>query len=78
MLAVRPRGYFGAGRDTVQLDGGPAAGIPAGVPTVDRVVRRLRADPPRPVRARFNGETLVVRTQPADRRRVVVAEFSGD
>jgi len=75
VLLVRPRGYLGAGRDTVTIDGRPAAGVPAGVPTTDRVVWRGPADAPRSVRARVNGDVIVVRTQPFDPRRLVVAEF---
>jgi hypothetical protein len=73
--AVRPRGYLGAGRDTLRFDGELARGIAPGVPAVDRSVRWFEASQPRSVRTEFNGRTLVVRTQPADRRRVVVAEF---
>jgi hypothetical protein len=34
-----------------------------------------RVTEPISVRARVNGETLVVRTQPSDKRRLVSAEF---
>jgi triacylglycerol lipase len=78
VLLVRPRGYFGLGRDTVLIDGTSATGIPRGVPTVDRVLRWFPADSARSVRTAFNGERLVVRTQPADRRRLVSAEFQRD
>lgn len=72
---IRPRGYLGVGRDTLRFDGELARGIAPGVPTVDRSVRWFEASQPRSVRTEFNGQTLVVRTQPVDRRRVVVAEF---
>lgn len=75
VLLVRPRGYLGAGRDTVTVDGAPVRGIPAGVPTTDRVLVRVPADTARSVRARLNGETLVVRPPPRDPRRLVVVEF---
>jgi hypothetical protein len=78
VLLVRPRGYFGLGRDTVLIDGTAAAGIPRGVPTVDRVMRWFPADSARSVRTACNGERLVVRTQPTDRRRLVSAEFQRD
>jgi len=72
---VRPRGYFGASRDTLRIDGQPAVGIPPGVPTVDRSMRWFDASAPRSISVQLNGHRLVVRTQPTDRRRVVVAEF---
>jgi len=75
VLIARPRGYLGLGRDTVEFDGVRAAGIPLGVPTVDRAIRWFGAREPISVRARVNGETIVVRTQPGDKRRLVSAEF---
>jgi hypothetical protein len=42
---------------------------------VDRAVRWVGAREPISVRARVNGETIVVRTQPDDKRRLVSAEF---
>jgi pimeloyl-ACP methyl ester carboxylesterase len=78
VLLVRPRGYLGAGRDTVQVDGRPAAGIPPGVPTVDRVTAWFGGGAPRSVALRVNTERLVVRTHPGDPRRVVVAEVQHD
>jgi pimeloyl-ACP methyl ester carboxylesterase len=75
VLIARPRGYLGLGRDTVEFDGTRALGIPAGVPTVDRAIRWFGAREPISVRTRVNGETLVVRTQPSDKRRLVSAEF---
>lgn len=78
VLLVRPRGYLGAGRDRVLFDDTPPRGIPDGVPTTDRVMWRGPADRPRSVRARFNDDVIVVRTQPTDRRRLVVAELPND
>ncbi len=75
VLITRPRGYLGLGRDTVEFDGTRAAGIPPGVPTVDRAIRWFSAREPISVRTRVNGETIVVRTQPGDKRRLVSAEF---
>ena len=75
VLITRPRGYLGFGRDTVEFDGMRAAGLPPGVPTVDRAIRWFGAREPISVRTRVNGETLVVRTQPSDKRRLVSAEF---
>lgn len=78
VLLVRPRGYLGAGRDRVSFDDAPARGIPEGVPTTDRVAWRGPADRPRTVRARFNDDVIAVRTQPGDRRRLVVAELPNE
>lgn len=75
VLAIRPRGYLGAGRDTVLFNNAPATGITPGVPSVDRAVRWFPADVSRSVRTQLNGETIVVRTHPQDRRRLVAAEF---
>lgn len=75
VLLIRPRGYIGLGRDTATFNSAPALGIPAGVPSADRAVRWFGADVARSVRAQLNWETIVVRTHPADRRRLVVAEF---
>ena len=75
VLIARPRGYLGLGRDTVEFDGTRALGIPPGVPTVDRAIRWVGAREPISVRTRVNGETIVVRTQPSDKRRLVSAEF---
>lgn len=75
VLITRPRGYLGLTRDTVTFDDTRATGISPGVPTVDRALRWFAADTPRTVRTRINGETIVVRTHPQDRRRMVLAEF---
>ena len=75
VLILRPRGYLSLGRDTVEFDGSRAAGIPPGVPTVDRAIRWFSVREPISVRTRVNSETIVVRTQPGDTRRLVLAEF---
>ena len=75
---LRPRGYLGAGRDTVRLDGAPARSVPSGVPTVDRASLWVRATMPRSVTVQFNGETLTVQTRGADPRRSIVAEIVRD
>jgi pimeloyl-ACP methyl ester carboxylesterase len=75
---LRPRGYLGAGRDTVRLDGEPARGIPPGVPTVDRASVRVPATTPRSVRLEFNGHVLTVQTRGADPRRSIIGEFVRD
>ena len=63
------------GRDTVEFDGVRATGIPRGVPTVDRAIRWFGARETISVRTQVNSETIVVRTQPGDKRRLVSAEF---
>ena len=78
VLIIRPRGYLGAGRDTVQFDGVAAAGIPVGVPTTDRAIQWFRGAQSQRVVTRVNGETIVVRTRPGDARRLVLAEFSSE
>ncbi|MCC6245130.1 MAG: alpha/beta fold hydrolase [Gemmatimonadaceae bacterium] len=76
VLITRPRGYFGIGRDTVTFNGALATGIPAGVPATDRALKWFSTAAPQSVRTRVNHEYLVVRTQPNDPRRLVLAEFS--
>lgn len=76
VLITRPRGYFGIARDTVTFNDAPASGIPPGVPATDRAIKWFANDRPQSVRTRVNSEQLVVRTQPTDPRRLVLAEFS--
>jgi triacylglycerol lipase len=75
---LRPRGYLGAGRDLVRLDGAAARGIPPGVPTVDRASVRLPVTAPRSVRLEFNDEVLTVQTRGADPRRSIIGEIGRD
>jgi pimeloyl-ACP methyl ester carboxylesterase len=75
---VRPRGYLGAGRDTVQLDGEPVRGVPPGVPTVDRVLVRVPAASPRSFTFRFNGQRVTAQTRGTDPRRTIVVETDRD
>jgi len=72
---TRPRGYFGAGRDLMSLDGKPPPGIPPGVPGVS--ASKLKLDEPamRSVVAVFNRERIVVRSWPLGENRLVFAEF---
>ncbi|MCX7172356.1 MAG: hypothetical protein NT159_00090 [Proteobacteria bacterium] len=72
---TRPRGYFGHGRDTFLLDGKVPPGINEGVPGTAAGKLMLAAEPPRPVLARFNDETIAVQTWPAKDNHIVVAEF---
>ncbi len=75
---IRPRGYLGAGRDTVLVNGTAARGIPPGVATVDRVSAWWSASTPQSITFRFNSETITVQTRPHDPRRVIMAEILRD
>ncbi len=72
---TRPRGYFGAGRDKMSLDGKEPPGIPPGVPGVSAAKLKLHEPAVRSVAATFNGERIVVRSWPLADHRVVFAEF---
>ncbi len=76
VLLLRPRGYLGAGRDTVLVNGETARGIPPGVATVDRVLTWWKSANPVSVTLRFNSEIITVQTRGGDVRRTVIAEFS--
>ena len=72
---VRPRGYFGVGRDTMSLDGKPLPGIPAGVAGLASARLNLPATPARTVIGEFNGERIAMRTWPTAENRMVVGEL---
>ena len=72
----RPRGYFGAKRDVIELGGKPAAGIPDGVPTVSSSKVLLQDAARQTVVGRFNGETIAARSWPAKENRVSVIELT--
>ncbi len=71
----RPRGYFGHGRDRFTIDGTVPEGVVEGVPTTSWITRRFPAGPSRPVRLRFNDETITVRTFPLADGHLVIGEF---
>ncbi len=75
VVMTRPRGYFGHGRDVFTLDGAVPGGVNEGVPGVS--VGRLRSPDatPRSVAARFNDETIVMRTWPKADGHISIAEF---
>lgn len=75
VILDRPRGYFGAGRDKVLMDGQPAPGIAEGVPSVSTATLRLPEAPPRAVTTAFNAEQIAVQTWPAKDNHVSVAEL---
>ncbi len=72
----RPRGYFGAGRDTTELGGGPAPGIPEGVPSVSTSKLSLSDPAAKTITGRFNDETIAARTWPMTENRVSVIELT--
>ena len=72
---TRPRGYFGAGRDAMSLDGKPAPGIPPGVPGIAAAKLKLNEAAVRSVAAGFNKQRIVVRSWPLSENRLVFAEF---
>lgn len=74
VILSRPRGYLGVGRDTFLIDGQAPEGVPAGVPTADNARMSFPPGESRSVRVAFNGDTIAVRTWPADGN-VVIAEF---
>jgi pimeloyl-ACP methyl ester carboxylesterase len=73
---VRPRGYFGIGRDRIALGGRVPPRIAAGVPSVPLGRLAFPADPPRTVFAEFNGERIPTRTWPLRDNQLSVAEFT--
>lgn len=76
----RPRGYFGLPRDTVLLDGKPAAGIPSGVAGVAMAKLRLDDGAGRSVVADYRSgaisEHLVGLAWPARDNHVVMLELT--
>jgi triacylglycerol lipase len=72
---TRPRGYFGAGRDRMSLDGRPPPGIPPGVAGVSASKLKLNEPAARSVVAIFNDQRIVARSWPLKENRLVFAEF---
>ena len=70
----RPRGYFGIGRDTIQLDGVQPTDIAAGVPT--NSTTRLPTQPGRVVIGQFNDEVIAARSFKIAEKRVTVIEIT--
>ncbi|HEY3065532.1 MAG TPA: alpha/beta fold hydrolase [Methylomirabilota bacterium] len=75
LLMSRPRGYFGHGRDVFMFDGAVPSGVTEGVPAASVARLRLPDATPRSVAARFNEETIVMRTWPMADGHVAIAEF---
>jgi triacylglycerol lipase len=76
VIMVRPRGYFGIGRDTVSFDGKPPAGLAPGVPSGSVAKLDLPAGTPRTVEAVFNRERIALRSWPMKDNQVSLAEFT--
>lgn len=72
---TRPRGYFGAGRDTMSLDGKPPPGVPPGVPGVAAAKLKLNEPGVRSIVAVFNDQRIVARSWPLAENHLVFAEF---
>ena len=72
----RPRGYFGFGRDTVELGGKPAPGIPEGFATISTSKLTFAEGPQQSVPGRFNNERIPARTWPMKENRVTVIELT--
>lgn len=75
VMISRPRGYFGAGRDVIEIDGKVPDGVTPGVPCVSIARMHFAASPLRAVATRFNNEAIAVVNWPAAENRIVVAEF---
>ena len=72
----RPRGYFGAGRDVVELGGKPALGIPEGVPTVSTSKLLLPEAAAQSIIGRFNVEKIAARTWSMKDNHISVIELT--
>lgn len=73
---ARPRGYFGGGRDSIDLGGKPAPGIPDGVPTLATSRLAFPDGPPQSVPGHFNDERIPSRTWPMKDNRVTMIELT--
>ena len=76
LIMMRPRGYFGLGRDRISFDGEAAPkDISIGVPGVDTTRLRLTDNTDRPVVGEFNGERIVARAWSAADNHISVLEL---
>jgi triacylglycerol lipase len=63
---MRPRGYFGAQRDTITFNGEKAEGLPdSEVPGVWKVFKTFDMPEPQTVTGTFNGETVAAKSWPS-------------
>jgi triacylglycerol lipase len=72
----RPRGYFGVGRDVVELGGKPAAGIPEGVPSVSTSKVLMSENAEERIVGRCNTEIIAARGWPMKDNHVTVIELT--
>ncbi len=70
----RPRGYFGIGRDTIQLGGAQPGDVPPGVPSASTA--RLATAPGRVVIGQFNDEIIAARSFKVADNHVSVIEIT--
>lgn len=70
----RPRGYFGIGRDTIQLDGAQPGDVSPGVPSSSTA--RLATAPGRVVVGQFNDEVIAARSFKVADKQVSVIEIT--
>lgn len=70
----RPRGYFGIGRDTIQLDGAQPSDVPPGVPSSSTA--RLATTAGRVVVGQFNDEIVTARSFKVADNQVSVIEIT--
>lgn len=73
VMVSRPRGYFGIGRDKIELAGKLPSGINPGVPGASTGL--LSFDDQKPVAAVFNGETIMIRPESPKGGQLAIAEF---
>lgn len=77
VVFTRPRGYFDAQRDTIELDGRTRLpGVPPSGAGVSSAKLKLDSDAQRTVRGRFNAETVTGLTWPAQEGHVTLLELS--
>ena len=76
IIMKRARGYFGAMRDVIILDGRRAADVPPGAPSVWKTKLVMPVFEDRPIVAEFNEERIVLRPWPAKDNAVAIAELT--
>jgi hypothetical protein len=72
----RPRGYFGAPRDVILIDGRTPEGLPPGVPAKWRAPMSFATLDDRPIVCDFNQERIVAREWPLKDKHVAIAELT--
>jgi triacylglycerol lipase len=75
VMMMRPRGYFGLGRDQMSLDGKPLQGIVAGVAGLSVAKVKLTEDVGRSVIGEFDGKRIAARAWPIAENYVVFIEL---